>query len=105
MKIIFAATVLAAASLPGIAAAEFTPKDPMAFCKQSESLAGTIMSGRQSGVPMSKMMEVAADSQLVRSMVTMAFEKTRWHTEERQAREIQDFSEMAFSSCWKALNK
>jgi len=90
------ALVLILAIYAGSAKAE--EKD---HCLQISSLAESIMTGRQMGLPMSKMMGVT-DLDLARTMVIEAYEHPRFSTEQVKKRAIGDFRDRWYLACVKA---
>lgn len=81
------------------------------ICPTVETLARTIMEGRQVGVPMTKMMEVADNQgdnpmgRLIRALIVAAFEKPRYMTAEIQQREVDDFANEAALECYRATGR
>lgn len=77
-------------------------------CTGASELARSIMTARQNGAPMSKMMEIesASDSSSVgnvtRLMVISAYDKPRYSTPEIVAREISDFENEMYLACIQA---
>lgn len=68
-------------------------------CKSVHQIAGKIMEGRQSGVPMPRMMDIFADSSLGRDMVQAAYDRSRYNSQEIQEELISEFSNAWYSSC------
>ena len=77
-------------------------------CKTYSSLAKTIMSARQNGIPMADMMEkvAAMDEDPVKNlaslMVTTAYDTNRFSSEEYKQKAVSDFENTFFSSCIKS---
>lgn len=78
------------------------------MCKSAAELAHSIMTGRQNGVPMSKMMEVEsamddrAAGKVTRLMVISAYDRPRYSSPEYIEREIQDFENEMYLQCIQA---
>jgi len=69
------------------------------LCTAIEGLSRSVMDARQSGAPMSAMVEASNGNPMARSLVFWAFEKPIWGTEERKREEARSFSEAAFRAC------
>lgn len=85
-------------------------KDKENFCSSVSSLSEKIMSNRQQGVAMSKMLEVGQGADptlydLAKSIVMAAYEKPRFHTKENIQRSIEDFRDEFFLACVKRFQK
>jgi poly-D-alanine transfer protein DltD len=90
------------ALLPATGQAEKSFKERMEACKAIEKLAESVMSARQRGVAMSKMLEIVNDgepNELVNAMVMDAWDKPRYSTERHQQRSISDYRDAAFGAC------
>ncbi|MDD2724427.1 MAG: hypothetical protein PHH59_10455 [Methylovulum sp.] len=85
-----------------INAGDDTPKSK---CDAISELALQIMSGRQKGVSMSKMMHIAEQNKLTQALIIAAYEINRFSTEEYQTRVIEEFRDDAHLQCVKALHK
>jgi hypothetical protein len=81
------------------------------LCDSVSKAAEVVMKGRQTGTSMSEMMK---QSQLIEdkdlrdltvTMVTSAFEKNRWSTNEMMVKEIQNFRDYYYMTCFKTYNK
>ncbi len=68
-------------------------------CTISSVLAASIMSARQSGVPMSKLISMFGGDELSNELAKLAYKQDRWSSEEVQLRAIQDFENTAFQVC------
>lgn len=78
------------------------------FCTYIYDAANQIMSARQSGVPMPKLMQIIRKSggqKIDEDMVTEAYEVSRFSTEEYAKRAISDFSDAWYLLCIKANKK
>jgi len=60
-------------------------------CPMLGELAASIMENRQVGTPISDMMAVAPDNDLVTSIVLQAYQEPRYSTEEYRQRAVDDF--------------
>lgn len=78
---------------------------PAEFCRGLESMAETIMSARQAGVAMSKVMEIVKDDEVYQGFVMDAYDISRYSTEEYRRRSIEDFKNAKYLVCMKALRK
>lgn len=72
-------------------------KDKQELCKSYSELAGSIMSARQEGTEMSKLMSNSTSPELVVS----AYELSRYTTETYKASAISDFANKAYLDCIK----
>jgi len=77
---------------------------PVDGCTVIGTLAESIMTGRQNGVPMSRMMEVAADNELVRAIVIAAYDQPRMSVDRNVQRSIADFQNDVMLQCYQALD-
>ena len=73
-----------------------------ASCQQIAELAKSIMTARQKGVSMSKVMEIAGDNKLFKEMMVDAYETGRYIVESNQRRETADFRDKWYLACYKA---
>lgn len=90
----------AALALPFAAVAEDT-------CSMVASMARTVMSARQNGVEMEKMMAVARKSdgpvgKITEALVVDAFAVPRWQTPANKQRAIEDFGNDNAAMCYRA---
>jgi hypothetical protein len=72
------------------------------ICPTIGSLAESIMTARQRGVPISQAYGLANGNELAMGMIQQAWEKTRWHSDGAQLREVQDFKEQWEVACYQA---
>jgi hypothetical protein len=113
MKILIVAMAILAA-LSTTASAELTE------CKMTSRFAGQVMSGRQSGVQMATVMDIAKEEaeagnnsqmlqsqelQAVQLIIVDAYESPRFSTENYKARAISEFKNKWYLRCFKAQNK
>jgi len=70
-------------------------------CELNSDLAKDVMTLRQSGFAMSKLME-SNKSELMSQMVIEAYDKPRFQTEAAKKREVEDFRDKWFSMCLKS---
>jgi hypothetical protein len=82
--------------------------DIYSLCSDLSGLSNKIMTARQNGVAMSKLMEAMTnkvpDEQLnniVRELIISAYETSRYNSEEIKARKISDFENETYLSCIK----
>jgi hypothetical protein len=85
-------------------------------CTEIELLANTIMTVRQAGVSMSKIMKSINTVELISendilmnelgtTLIVEAYEMSRFSSESYKKRAIEDFSNKAFLTCFKTLSK
>jgi len=72
-------------------------------CKKVETLAEVVMDVRQRGAPASKMMELAEDNPLVRTIVLDSFKTSTYSTESVRRKVIRDFSNKWYIWCIEKL--
>lgn len=74
-------------------------------CKSVEQLATTVMTARQLGLPMSKVMPRDSEGagKLTQSMTIMAYEMPRFSTKDGQQKAVQDFSDRYYLECSKSV--
>jgi hypothetical protein len=73
------------------------------LCTQVSTLAETIMQNRQSGVPMSAMMEVVPADSLATTLVIDAYDYPRLSIKSNQDDYIRDFADQAMLDCYKTM--
>jgi len=76
------------------------------FCDSVGTFARTIMEARQTGVAMSKLVELTKQHGMDEGgmpIIIAAYEAPRYSTEEYRQREIQDFENQAYLACGKGL--
>ena len=100
MKNLISTIALCVFMTPAVATAN---SDAAEICPLMGQLAGAIMEGRQIGVPLSAMLQAHAANDLATEMTKQAFERTRWHSDGAQQREIEDFTEFWEVTCYKAF--
>jgi len=92
---------IVAAMISGSAMAD-TDSKKIAFCTDLSKTAGKIMSMRQRGFPMSKLMEVSQKhGNLYVHIVKTAYATPRRYADENIQIEIEDFENEIFSECLK----
>ena len=85
-------------------------QDWQSNCKGFEHLARSIMTARQKGEDMSKLMGVAADparasaKDLTTNLIFSAYRQPRYQTEDMQQKAIDDFSNDTYLGCAEAAN-
>jgi hypothetical protein len=72
------------------------------FCTVIGDLAEAIMTNRQLGIPMSRMMEINGADDLARLMVMEAYKEPRYSSDEYQRRAVQDFRNEIEVACYQA---
>ena len=97
-KILLALTLTL--TLPTFAAAEVPMSE---FCPKIEQLSRSVMTARQAGVPMRKVMEIA-ESDVTVSMVTEAYGYSAYSIQENRERAIQDFEDQWYLRCVKSYD-
>lgn len=90
---------MALAILP--VAAEETKKEDV--CATIGELADSIMKARQIGVPMSKAMTVAKDTDWLQEMVIKAYEQPAYQSDGMQKKAVSDFVNDYLVVCYKAV--
>ncbi len=93
------ALILAAAAALTLTAAQAQD------CKMIGDLAEKTMEARQVGVPMSKMMEIAKDDRLLKTIIIDAYKKPRFSTDEFQRSATVDFRADWEVACYEVKNK
>lgn len=84
--------------------AKETPKESdLGICENVSVLAKSIMGARQSGVSISKVMQLANGSALLESLIIAAYSKPSFSTEQYKEEVIREFSDDAYLSCIKTL--
>ena len=77
-------------------------------CAKLGELAGSVMSARQAGVPMSKIMAIARQdesiSKLLTAIVIAAYEAPQFSVEENRQRRVASFKNEIMLECYKAAN-
>ena len=73
------------------------------LCSKIGDMAQVIMEGRQAGIPPSVIRNATRGNPLSTQMATEAFKVGRWHSEEFQRREVQDFRAVWEVRCYKNL--
>ena len=80
-------------------------------CDLIEEMAESVMTTRQNGGTMRGFLKIAEGiddikvKNLTIRIIENAFEKTRWNTESSKTREIEDFKEYWYKSCYRSLKK
>lgn len=88
-------------SSPAIANEE----SPLKKCTLVSELAETIMTARQNGVAMARMLEIADGNTLTEGLVMEAYDHPSYSTESVQQRTIRNFADRQMNACMKALRK
>ena len=89
--------LLIALSTPTFAA--LTPE----LCSKLSDTAGTIMQKRQEGVAMGRIMDLMGDSKIMQEIVVEAYEVRRHPAPMWQEREIDDFRDKWYLTCYKLI--
>jgi len=103
IKVYVLCGVFAFAGLPSTLLAQ-EGEEAVASCASFGDLAVTIMTGRQNGVALSTMMEIAAGNDIVRSIILSAYDKPRYSTPSVQNETIQDFRNDVELACYNSQN-
>jgi hypothetical protein len=69
-------------------------------CKQLGVMAAKIMESRQVGVPLSNMMSIAADNELLKAMILSAYQSSRFSTDAYRQEAITDFRNEVEVMCY-----
>jgi len=85
-------------------AEETEKEDVMETCSLYEELAGSIMTHRQSGTSISKIMKIVGNDELLQKMIVMAYEESRWGVEDNQKKSIENFKNKWFLMCFKSAD-
>jgi hypothetical protein len=75
-------------------------KDAVDACATVGDLAESVMRNRQQGISMSRMMEIAKDSDLVRAIVIAAYDQPRMSVDRNIQRSIDDFRNEVMLQCY-----
>lgn len=72
------------------------------MCTTYGSIAKSIMSMRQRGLPMSELMATkpALESQMIRTIIELAYDKPRYNTEPIKTQTIDDFRNTIEATCF-----
>jgi len=81
--------------------------DKMATCEDWEALAVNIMSARQNGVQMSKMMGIlkSEDDKTVKMLIIEAYDSPKYSGEKYKKESISEFSNKVFLDCTRVKSK
>ena len=90
--------LLIALSTPALSAV--TPE----LCSDLSDTAGTIMQKRQEGVAMVRIMDLMGDSKIMQEIVVEAYEVRRHPAPFWQDREINDFRDKWYLTCYKLID-
>lgn len=74
-------------------------------CQDAGDLAESVMTARQNGTPISRLMEIANGQEVIVKMVLMAYGKPRYSTDEFQSRAIEDFRNLWEIGCYQAMTE
>lgn len=108
-SIYFIVTVTLAACLSAHGASK--PDEDLDECKRMENSAKMVMKARQAGAPMSKLWDVAVNTnneyleEMYKMLIRSAYDKPRFSTEEMQERSVMDFQNEYFSACMRNAEK
>ena len=80
-----------------------TPPSPLENCVAAGELATAIMQGRQLGTPITKLLEIAEDSEFAIALVLLAYGQPRYSTPEYQQRAADEFGSEIVVSCMSGL--
>ena len=79
--------------------------DWRALCGDISGLASQVMKSRQSGIPMSAMIQATQGDSMMENMIISAFETPRYSSEKVKKRTIEDFRDKIYLECIKALKE
>lgn len=74
-------------------------------CRAASELAEVVMQIRQSGRPMSELMDQAEEGTLTEKLVIDAYKHERYRTERFQRRAIEQFRDQAYLECTQAARR
>ena len=100
MKNLLTTLALCAFMSPAFAAA-----DDRVTCTTIGDIAQVIMEARQAGVAPSAIMEAMEGVPIAPFMIAAAFEVDRWHSEQFQIHEVQDFRADWETKCYTQLSE
>jgi len=69
-------------------------------CKQMGDMAAQIMEAREVGVPLSSMMDIAADNDLLKALILSAYQVPRFSTGDYRQEAITDFRNEVEVMCY-----
>lgn len=72
-------------------------------CPDIYELAKSIMTGRQNGVPLIKMIEVGKGNSVINAMVLDAYESPMFHGDLAKGRQINEFANKNAVMCYKIM--
>lgn len=87
-----------------LSAAATTAPTNTQVCLQYKETAEIIMTARQQGQDIGKVLELRPDSELFTAMVLQAYGQSRYQTATYQADAIREFGTAHFVACMKTLN-
>lgn len=70
-------------------------------CKQVEESASVTMQARQSGIPLSRVLEIAADSEMLKTIAIDAYNTPKFATESYKVNAISEFTNKWLLACLK----
>lgn len=89
-----------------LASVSSTPSSKeLRLCDNITTLSETVMIARQEGIPMSYFVDLVSGYSeetrtLVLDVVKDAYDRPRWHTDERKFREVEDFRDQVYNECF-----
>ena len=99
-KTIFALSLMAAAVIGCAPAnADTQPVDVANSCSSISTLAETIMTSRQAGVPMRDIVAIANGNSTVELIIQQAYSQSLWRSKGLKQRAITEFSNDWYKSC------
>lgn len=76
-----------------------------ASCEDIAGLAKSVMSARQNGVSLSKLIKITGKDNLMKTMVMLAYDETRFSTKKFQDRAVSKFENKWMLACLKNSEK
>lgn len=77
----------------------------LSLCGVISEFAEVTMESRQSGTPMSKLMEAANGEKSMESIIIRAYEKPRFRTNEMKQQTIENYRDAIYLACIKELTE
>jgi len=77
----------------------------MKYCESLEKAATITMKARQNGESMRKLIERANGEKVLILLITDAYEKRRFLSDDNKKRAVEDFSNSVYMACYEQLSK
>lgn len=94
--------IIALAVMASISTARAESEIELGLCSDLSDLADMIMSHRQSGTPMQRLIDILSEDDMLMSWVLEAYDSSRFDTPKYRERAVQDFREEKHVSCLRA---